>query len=357
MKFKKYITYLPIGVFIIVVLGIILMNYTPNINSIILSGGKIKNNIQKQISNPIIPEIKSWELILIENIISKRYLYTLSKIIEEKLSQLSNASIWIESNYTTYSNIMRVGNNFIFTLHNKQITIPTSSYFFDTWNKKSKKSISWEWTIPTWIIDQNPKKLIALTFDDGPSPKYTHILLDILKKENIHATFYVLGSRVIQYPDVLKRTYTEWHEIGNHSYSHALFTKLSDRDMQEELYKTDQIIYTTIGIYPKTFRPPYGWVNPIILRNAGMPAILWSIDPHDWKTHSIKRNINSIANAKDWDILIMHDIHEASVASIPTIIKKLKDQGFTFVTITELLSLSDTNMQIWKTCTKKGSCK
>jgi peptidoglycan/xylan/chitin deacetylase (PgdA/CDA1 family) len=98
-------------------------------------------------------------------------------------------------------------------------------------------------------------------------------------------------------------------------------------------------------------------VNTGILNKAAMPAILWSIDPYDWKTHSKTRNIASINNAKDGDILIMHDIYETSVNSVPEIINKLREKGFTFVTITELLSLSDKNTEIRKICTKKGSCK
>lgn len=116
--------------------------------------------------------------------------------------------------------------------------------------------------------------------------------------------------------------------------------------MQEELYKTDQVVYRTIGIYPKTFRPPYGGINTEILEKSAMPAILWSIDPRDWKTHDIIKDINAVKNAKDGDIVLMHDIHEASIASVPIIIKNLKDRGFTFVTISELLSLSETNTQI-----------
>lgn len=262
----------------------------------------------------------------------------------------------IDNSYETYSRVELDGTNFIFTVHDKFIELPISSYFFDKWNQIPHEITSWEIWVSTGAVESVNKKLIALTFDDGPSKTNTNILLDILKNENVKVTFYVLGSRVDEYPDILKREYLEWHEIGNHSYSHALLTKLSDRMMQDELYKTDQAIYHTIGIYPRTFRPPYGWVNSNILEKAAMPAILWSIDPRDWKTHNIAKDIASVKNAKDGDILIMHDIHEASVASVPAIIKNLRDRGFTFVTVSELLSLSETNTEIWKKCIRKWKC-
>lgn len=295
--------------------------------------------------------------VLIHNIITERYLFTLTKYIENQLTNTRQMSIMLPSDYQTYNNVCISGDNFIFTIHHLTITIPTSSYFFDRWNTKPAATISGEISIGTGEIEKNHKKIIALTFDDGPSPKYTDILLDILKKENIRATFYVLWSRIMEYPEILKREYNEWHEIGNHSYSHTLLTKLNERMMEEELYTTDQLIYQTIWIYPRTFRPPYWGVNTVILNKAAMPAVLWSIDPHDWKTHSKIRNIASINNAKDGDILIMHDIHETSVNSVLEIINTLKEKWFTFVTITELLSLSERNTEIWKKCTKKGSCK
>lgn len=289
----------------------------------------------------------------IEDIISKRYLYTLTKDAERKLSIINGTGITLGSTYKDYPKVKIINDNFRFTFESGSIDIPISKYYFDKIHQNSKWVLSWENLYATW----SRKKLIALTFDDWPSIKYTNILLDILKRENIKVTFYVLGRNAEQYPQIIQREHAEWHEIGNHSYSHILFTKISERMMQEEIYKTDQAIYKAIGEYPKTFRPPYGWTNSGVLEIISMPAILWSIDPHDWKTHNKKRNIAAVSNAKDGDILIMHDIHEASIASIPDIIKNLRAQWFTFVTISELLSLSDEKSEIGKKCTKKWSCK
>ncbi|MBC7498803.1 polysaccharide deacetylase family protein [Candidatus Gracilibacteria bacterium] len=201
------------------------------------------------------------------------------------------------------------------------------------------------------------KKVIALTFDDGPSELYTNTLLDILQKEGVHATFYVLGRNAERYPAIIKREHDEGHEIGNHSYSHTAFTKLGSGQIRDELYATDQAIYRSIGEYPRTFRPPYGATNTGILADIAMPFAMWSIDTRDWQTHSVVHNISGVSHAKNGDILIMHDIHETSVASIPDIIAKLRAQGFTFVTVSELLELSPDNQQIGKRCYKKGDCR
>jgi peptidoglycan/xylan/chitin deacetylase (PgdA/CDA1 family) len=101
-------------------------------------------------------------------------------------------SVTLPTEYQVYDNIFMKDDNFIFTIHHVPIVIPTSSYFFDTWNTKTEITISGEISVGTGKIEKNHKKVIALTFDDGPSPKYTNILLDILKKENVKATFYVL---------------------------------------------------------------------------------------------------------------------------------------------------------------------
>ncbi len=352
MNIQKYRLFLFILLILWVMIGIFVM-YSGKIH---IPWWWILSRIQYTISSIFKTKNPARKIVPIEAIISQRYLYTLTKSVEKQYSILAFMSREFDSSYQTYPYVELDGNNFIFLIRDTTITLPISSYFFDRWNQKSHKTLSWEISILTSTTKPTDKKVIALTFDDGPSKKNTNILLDILKTENVKATFYVLWSRAQEYPNILKREYLEWHEIGNHSYSHALFTRMSIRMMQEELYKTDQVVYRTIGIYPKTFRPPYGGINTEILEKSAMPAILWSIDPRDWKTHDIIKDINAVKNAKDGDIVLMHDIHEASIASVPIIIKNLKDRGFTFVTISELLSLSETNTQIWKKCTRKWKC-
>lgn len=296
--------------------------------------------------------------ISISKLISERYLYSLTREIETQLSTSIGTGVILDPQYSTFSDIRISGSDFIFIIGaNQPIVIPMSSYLFDLWNMRTESAVSWEiWAESSNMAVAHPR-MIALTFDDGPSEQYTNRLLDILQKESVHVTFFVLGRNADRYPQILVREHREWHEIGNHSYSHTLFTKISTGAIQDQLYRTDRAIYRAIWEYPSIFRPPYGTTNTGVLATLHMPAILWSIDSRDWQTHDVTHNIASIANAKDGDILIMHDIHESSIESVPEIIARLRARGFTFVTISELLSLSPNNRQDGKKCTKKGSCK
>ena len=121
----------------------------------------------------------------------------------------------------------------------------------------------------------------------------------------------------------------------------------------EEVYKTDQVVYHTLGIYPRTLRPPYGAINDDVLHIGGLPLILWSIDPYDWRTKNVKKNIAAMQNVKEGSIILFHDIHETSVESIPEVIRTLRDRGFTFVTVSDLLSVTDDQSLAGKKCIKK----
>ncbi|MBX9809507.1 polysaccharide deacetylase family protein [Candidatus Gracilibacteria bacterium] len=355
MNFQKYritIFILIISVTIISSLGIYVSS---NLGGVFNIGSSILNFIGDQGAQKNTPTSIEKYPIDIKNIISKRYLYTLEKIVEQNYKQISGLSIDLTSGYEVFSRTFIQGDSFLFEIENLSITIPTSEFYFDIWN--SKKDIVSSEISNTLEPILYSRKLIALTFDDGPSPKYTNYLLEILKSENVKATFFVLGSTASAYPEIIKREKKEGHEIGSHGFSHSAFTKLSTTDMNEELYKTDQAIYNAIGEYPTLFRPPYGATSTGVMETIQMPAILWSIDSRDWKTHSKIRNIHSVDHAVDGDIIIMHDIHKESVESIPDIIKNLKSRGFEFVTISELLGINGENTQIGKKCIKKGSCK
>lgn len=287
---------------------------------------------------------EKWKLYTIEDIISKRYLYTLKKESEKQLSWAT-----LDPWYKTFWDFLVSDTSFIFTFSwGQSVQFLKDSYFFDIYNKKYASSTPLSWS----------GKYIALTFDDGPNPKTTPRLLDILKKEWIHATFYQLGQNIDRYPEVTKRLVEEWHEVGSHSYSHVLFTKLGEKWMQEEIYKTDQAIYKATGTYPRTIRHPYGAISPSVLPVWHMPSILWDIDPYDWKTRNVAKNITAVKNVQAGDIILYHDIYDSTIDSIPTIIKDLKSRGFTFVTISELLWLQDDiDKEAGKKCNRQGNCK
>ncbi|MCA6775438.1 polysaccharide deacetylase family protein [Enterococcus mundtii] len=183
------------------------------------------------------------------------------------------------------------------------------------------------------------QKYIALTFDDGPNNTSTIKLLETLKKENIKATFFVLGQMVDKNPEVAKQIVREGHEIGSHSYTHPDLTQLSPGEVKEEVLKTDKAVFNATGVLPKNFRPPYGAINETIAQIIGLPIIQWNVDSEDWKVRNKDLILNKVVNTVDnGSIILIHDIHEISVESIPEMVNQLRRNSYEFVTVSELLS-------------------
>lgn len=186
-----------------------------------------------------------------------------------------------------------------------------------------------------WTIDPN-KKMIALTFDDGPGP-YTQDIVKQLDNYNATATFYVVGNRVASYKSQLKSAYIHGNEIGNHSWSHPMLTSLSYSGVQSQMSRTDNAVKNVIGVKPKTMRPPGGAYNDTVRSAVGRPLIYWSVDTLDWKTRSKSATIKSVMdNASDGEIVLMHDIHYPTMQAALEIIPKLKAKGYQMVTVSEL---------------------
>lgn len=184
-------------------------------------------------------------------------------------------------------------------------------------------------------IDKS-KKMIALTFDDGPNYN-TSKIIDVLNKYDIKATFFVLGSRAINNKDILKKMADSGMEIGNHTYNHLLLTKYDENKIRSEIEDTSEVIYSATKKRPKLLRPSYGSVNNKIKKVANMPIIIWDIDTLDWKYHNSKRITSRVVNkVRDGDIILMHDIYSASLNALSNIIPILQDNGYEFVTIDEL---------------------
>ena len=184
-------------------------------------------------------------------------------------------------------------------------------------------------------IDKS-KKMIALTFDDGPNYN-TSKVIDVLNKYDIKATFFVLGSRAINNKDILKKMADSGMEIGNHTYNHLLLTKYDENKIRSEIEDTSEVIYSATKKRSKLLRPSYGSVNNKIKKVANMPIIIWDIDTLDWKYHNSKRITSRVVNkVRDGDIILMHDIYSASLNALSNIISILQDNGYEFVTIDEL---------------------
>ncbi|MEW1718184.1 polysaccharide deacetylase family protein [Streptomyces sp. NPDC093109] len=185
-------------------------------------------------------------------------------------------------------------------------------------------------------IDCLTSKCVALTFDDGPG-QYTQELLKHLAEYNARATFFLVGRNAELQPGVVKEVVAAGHELGSHSWEHRDLSQMSAGDVQTDLDRTNAAIKKITGSDPTVMRPPYGAHNATVDAATKLPMILWSVDTEDWKYHdSAKVSATVTATVKPGDIVLMHDIHATSVAAVPSMLEKLKADGYEFVTVSEL---------------------
>lgn len=180
-------------------------------------------------------------------------------------------------------------------------------------------------------------KIVALTFDDGPHPTHTPVLLEILKRHQVPATFFVLGSRVEQYPALARQIVTSGHQIGNHTWDHADLSSLDTDTIKADLDRTALAVAVATGAVPQVMRPPYGVVTTELQQAAATPLVLWSIDPKDWRDREADTVVQRVeAEIKPGSVILLHDIYGSSVEATERIILSLKAQGYTFVTVDQL---------------------
>ena len=183
------------------------------------------------------------------------------------------------------------------------------------------------------------KKVVALTFDDGPDGNTTPQALDILAKYKIKATFFVQGKNIAGNEAILKRMQSEGHEVGNHSWNHPILTKLSLEDAKKQITDTEDAIKSVLGKSTKLMRPPYGAISDDIRNSLDLRFIMWDVDSLDWKSKNEAAIFTEIQHqTSDGAIILMHDIHQPSVNSLSKVIEYLKEQGYSFVTVSELLN-------------------
>lgn len=181
------------------------------------------------------------------------------------------------------------------------------------------------------------KKLIALTFDDGPSAYTTPRLLDTLKNRGAKVTFFVLGTMARRSPDIVRREAAEGHEVASHTPYHNQLTLLSAAQVRAEALEMDRTFTEILGTRPPFTRPPYGSFNAMVGEALGQPMILWSVDPQDWKDRNASLVCSRVVNAtREGSIILVHDIHATTVDAVPCIIDTLRSYGYEFVTVSEL---------------------
>lgn len=192
-------------------------------------------------------------------------------------------------------------------------------------------------------IENNTKenletKKIALTFDDGPHPKYTPMLLDGLKERNVSAAFFLMGKNAEKYPEIVKRIEEEGHTIGNHSYSHVQLSEMKELEACKEMTKANQVIENITGKTPDYIRPPYGSWSHNLDCITNMIVVLWDVDPLDWKcknTNLIVKRV--VSKVKEDDIILLHDSYKTTVEATFQIIDTLEKEGYEFVGLDDMI--------------------
>ena len=182
------------------------------------------------------------------------------------------------------------------------------------------------------------EKLVALTFDDGPSGRFTRRLLAELKQRDVKATFFLCGYRIVQYPKLTEQIWQEGHEIGIHGYSHDSMKAMCARQVAAEVEKTQQLL--PADCQPLFLRPPGGLCSDCVqtvAENFGLSVLQWSLDPKDWAVRDAKQVAEYVlSRAQDGDVILLHDMSDSSIDAALLIIDGLLARGFRFVTATEL---------------------
>ncbi|UUZ86045.1 polysaccharide deacetylase family protein [Paenibacillus sp. P26] len=191
-------------------------------------------------------------------------------------------------------------------------------------------------------------KIVALTFDDGPDGKYTARILDILKEQHVHATFFLIGQHAAKYPQIVKRIHEEGHAIGNHSWDHSDLSKLPEDQVREEIVRVDDVIKNITGEAPQLFRAPYGAISRDVLTDAvstGHQIIGWSVDTQDWEGKSAAGIMATLKKEmRPGAIILQHSAGGKggnlanTVEALPQIIAYLKKEGYSFLTVPDLIS-------------------
>lgn len=196
------------------------------------------------------------------------------------------------------------------------------------------------------------EKVVALTFDDGPSSEWTPKILDELKLAGVRATFFMVGLHVKEYPDIAKRVSAEGHEVANHTYDHKVLFYYKDYELINQIKDTEKAIKDAAGQETRYFRPPKAWVTPKekkLIEGLGYKTVLWTLNSKDWVAFHDNQIVSYIVrHIRPGDIVLFHDSggtfsieggkRKQTVKTIPKLVKKLKEKGYSFVTISELLN-------------------
>lgn len=196
--------------------------------------------------------------------------------------------------------------------------------------------------LPIYSVETNDKK-VALSFDAAWGNEDTQMILDTLAKYNVHATFFMTGGWVENYPEDVKKIQAAGHDLANHSENHKNMSQLTDAECQEELMKVHNKVKELTGVEMNLFRPPYGDYDDHVITNAkncGYYTIQWSVDSLDWKDYGVESIIKTVTEHKNLcngAIILMHNGAKYTAQALPTVIEKLQADGYQIVPISELI--------------------
>ena len=220
----------------------------------------------------------------------------------------------------------------------------TISKIHDPYDKIRIAPMSYHVRITKRILEG--KKLVALTFDDGPSSATTPALLDLLYQEDVPATFFMLGNMARNNPDLVRRVESEGHVVASHTMYHQNLIRISASAAQSDINEAKEVFEDILGHGPSLTRPPYGNFNSTVRSSVGTPMILWSVDTLDWKNQSTEPIIQTaLSQVQDGAIILMHDIYPTTVEAVPVLIQTLRDSDYEFVTIPELTKIRDIDLE------------
>ena len=198
------------------------------------------------------------------------------------------------------------------------------------------------------VVDPNAP-MIAFTFDDGPTNESTERILAALEANYSKATFFVVGRQTQQFPEKLKKILAAGCEIGNHTYDHKNLVDLSTDDISEQIASVDRSVNSATGEDTTLIRPPYGSYDEKVMSVLDKPVILWDVDSEDWKSRNAQTICNKVlAEVKDGDIVLMHDLYESTAEAVELLLPKLKEQGYQIVTISDMARYKGKALELGK---------
>ena len=193
------------------------------------------------------------------------------------------------------------------------------------------------------------KPLLALTYDDGPQTAAGNRIIDMFDKYGQRATFFMVGDRVPSRAAEVQRMVADGHEVANHTYSHTYLNKVGAETIQSQVRKCNDVIEQTCGIRPRIMRLPGGNRNDTVIANVAMPIILWNVDTRDWDHRNVSKTVGAImGKVKSGDVVLMHELYDATASATEQVVPALVEQGFQLVTVSELAALKGVDLAAHK---------